>query len=269
MGQSTVIRFTCPQGHKMSAPAVKAGSMGKCPQCQTMFEVPKPPKDYNGLDVLRAEEIIEFYCPNEHYLRAPAKLQGKRGQCPHCGEKFVVPSLEEEAAAPTAAVAESGEMVGLGQIQEIGQQPPQEEVEKIEEVEEVEEVEVVEPHVGPKPGGSSGGLAPNFSFIEAQAESDEYAAPPPEPPAPHGHPLAALFERIWEESDREAVVELELKTGERIAPLNYAHDVSRGQFGIFAIRAHDGTHTVTVIAWDDVVRITVKQLKELPPTMFN
>ena len=65
------------------------------------------------------------------------------------------------------------------------------------------------------------------------------------------------------------MVELELKTGERIAPLNYAHDVSRGQFGIFAIRAHDGTHTVTVIAWDDIARITFKQLKELPPTMFN
>ncbi len=253
----------------MSAPADKAGGMGKCPQCQTMFEVPKPPKNYNGTDVLRAEEIIEFYCPNEHYLRAPAKLQGKRGQCPHCGEKFVVPSLEEEVEShPAAAVAESGEMVALGQIQEIGRQPPPQE--EVEDVEEVEEVEVVEPQVGPKSGGSSGGLAPNFGFIEEQAaESDEYATPPPEPPAPHGHPLAALFERIWEESDREAVVELELKTGERIAPLNYAHDVSRGQFGIFAIRAHDGTHTVTVIAWDDIARITVKQLKELPPTMFN
>jgi hypothetical protein len=262
MAQSTVIRFTCPRGHKMSAPADKAGSMGKCPQCQTMFEVPKPPKDYNGLDVLRADEVIEFYCPNEHYLRAPAKLQGKRGQCPHCGEKFVVPSLEEEAHGnPTATVAETGEMVALGQIQEIGQHPH----EAVEEVEEVEEVEVVEPQLGPK----SGGLAPSFRFIEEQAAaSDEYATPP-EPPPPHGHPLAALFERIWEESDREAVVELELKTGERIAPLNYAHDVSRGQFGIFAIRAHDGTHTVTVIAWDDIARITVKQLKELPPTMFN
>jgi hypothetical protein len=246
----------------MSAPAEKAGSNGKCPQCQTMFEVPRPPADYNGTDVLRAEEIIEFYCPNEHYLRAPARLQGKRGQCPHCGERFIVPSVEPEGGdQPTAAAAESGEMVAAGQIQEVGPKTA------AGEGEQVEEIEVVEPQVAAAPGGSSGKLAPNFGFIEEQP-SEPFAVPPA-PPEPHGHPLAALFERIWEESDREAVVELELTTGERIAPLNYAHDVSRGQFGIFAIRAHDGTHTVTVIAWDDVVRITVKQLKELPPTMFN
>jgi hypothetical protein len=261
-----VIRFTCPLGHKISAPADKAGSNGKCPQCQTMFEVPRPPENYNGIDVLRADEIIEFYCPNEHYLRAPARLQGKRGQCPHCGEKFLVPSVDPAPGdpQPTASVAESGEMVAFGQIQEVGQAPPP-------PVPQAEQVEVVEPQVGIKSGGSSGRLAPNFSFIEQQsAEPVEFASSgPPAPPQPHGHPLAALFERIWEESDREAVVELELKTGERIAPLNYAHDVSRGQFGIFAIRAHDGSHTVTVIAWDDIARITVKQLKELPPTMFN
>src|SRR5437870_4014874 len=105
--QRMLIRFTCPRGHKMSAPDDKAGSMGKCPQCETMFEVPRPPKNYNGLDVLVADEVIEFYCPNEHYLRAPAKLQGKRGQCPHCGEKFMVPSSEEEPAAspPRASLA--------------------------------------------------------------------------------------------------------------------------------------------------------------------
>jgi hypothetical protein len=249
----------------MSAPADKAGSLGKCPQCQTLFEVPKPPKSYNGTDVLPSEEIIEFYCPNEHYLRAPARLQGKRGQCPHCGERFVVPSLEEEVPShPTAAVADAGEMLVPGQIQAIGQPSAREEGQGIDAV---EEVEVVASEVG-SPSGSGSGLAPSFSFVNPPAESDGHSLPP-EPPAPHGHPLAALFERIWEESDREAVVELELKTGERIAPLNYAHDVSRGQFGIFAVRAHDGTHTVTVIAWDDVARITVKQLKELPPTMFN
>src|SRR5436189_5203483 len=138
------IRFTCPRGHKMSAPDDKAGSMGKCPQCETIFEVPRPPKSYNGLDVLMAEEVIEFYCPNEHYLRAPAKLQGKRGQCPHCGEKFVVPSLEEEETDShrTASLAESGEMVALGQIQEVQHQLPQEGQEEVEEIEEIEEVEV-------------------------------------------------------------------------------------------------------------------------------
>jgi len=277
-----IIRFFCPRGHKMGAPAEKAGSMGKCPQCETLLEVPTPPAGYNGVEVLQADEVLEFYCPNEHYLRSPARLQGKRGQCPHCGEKFVVPSLEEDSPEPqhTAAATESGEVEGVGQIEEVTEE--QETIEEIETIDDssdptggseaVEDIQTLddEPEHGSSKsgGGSSGRLAaPDFSFVEKEIHGTSPGTPAA--PVPHAHPLAALFERIWEESDREAVVELELKTGERIAPLHYAHDVSRGQFGVFAVRAHNGTHTVTVVAWDDVARITVKDLNHLPPTMFN
>jgi len=245
------IRFTCPRGHKMSAPENRAGRIGKCPECKTLFKVPTPSPDYDGEEILEAEEIIEFYCPNDHYLRSPARLQGKRGKCPDCGSTFVVPSINDDDGEPSAS----------------------DELEEVEEIEEIEEIEEVEPVEEPSEPTGSGAEPMDFSFVDEKAESypgmqDPYP-PDPSPPSVHGHPLAALFERIWEESDQAAVVELELKSGERITPLHYAHDVSRGQFAVFAIQTTDGTHTLTVLAWDDVARIIVRELKDLPPTMFN
>jgi len=249
----------------MSAPTDKGGSTAKCPQCQTLFEVPVPPAAYNGKDVLKAEEIIEFYCPNEHYLRAPARLQGKPGQCPHCNERFTVPMLPGQGEGDPGAPAGQSGLAATASPIPLASSNPQADARSGGPPEVIQPA--TEPALPAKSGGSSSRLAPDFSFVE-KLGSTEYE-PMPEPPIPHSHPLAALFERVWEESDREAIVELELKTGERIAPLNYAHDVSRGQFGVFAVRAHDGSQTVIVVAWDDISRITVKQLKELPPTMFN
>jgi len=60
------------------------------------------------------DDIIVFYCPSGHKLNAPSRLQGKPGQCPHCGEKFSIPSYEDdqveepvEEVAGTATPAES------------------------------------------------------------------------------------------------------------------------------------------------------------------
>jgi hypothetical protein len=43
--------------------------------------------------------VIKFLCPNEHQLSAPENMAGKRGKCPKCQAAFVVPTLEELAAA--------------------------------------------------------------------------------------------------------------------------------------------------------------------------
>jgi hypothetical protein len=42
-----------------------------------------------------AEDLIAFLCPNGHRLTGPARLQGKPGECPHCGEKFRIPFIGE------------------------------------------------------------------------------------------------------------------------------------------------------------------------------
>ena len=49
--------------------------------------------------------VIKFLCPNGHQLSAPESMAGKKGKCPKCQSAFVVPTLEEMAAAE----AEEGE----------------------------------------------------------------------------------------------------------------------------------------------------------------
>lgn len=46
---------------------------------------------------------IRFLCPNGHKLNVKAELAGKRGSCPECGAKLVIPA----ATAPTQAAPET------------------------------------------------------------------------------------------------------------------------------------------------------------------
>lgn len=51
---------------------------------------------------------VRFQCPAGHELHVKAHLSGKRGICPQCGAKFIVPSfsggrVSEAADAPAAA----------------------------------------------------------------------------------------------------------------------------------------------------------------------
>jgi hypothetical protein len=43
--------------------------------------------------------VIKFLCPNGHQLSAPENMAGKKGKCPKCQSAFVVPTLEDVAAA--------------------------------------------------------------------------------------------------------------------------------------------------------------------------
>jgi hypothetical protein len=51
--------------------------------------------------------VIKFLCPNGHQLNAPENMAGKKGKCPKCQSAFVVPTLEEVAAAEAEAESES------------------------------------------------------------------------------------------------------------------------------------------------------------------
>src|SRR5262245_19031905 len=109
-----MIRFLCPAGHPLNAPEKLAGKPGKCPRCHTAFLVPQASEattsDSNlgaggsgsqilsaagsGTNLLRADEIFFFLCPNGHKLNGPPVLKGKPGQCPQCGARFLIPTDE-------------------------------------------------------------------------------------------------------------------------------------------------------------------------------
>jgi hypothetical protein len=63
---------------------------------------------------------IRFSCPSGHKLNVKNFLAGKRGVCPQCGAKFVIPMPTEESATETP------QPVGVGQSRsiEIAVSPP-------------------------------------------------------------------------------------------------------------------------------------------------
>jgi hypothetical protein len=51
---------------------------------------------------------IRFTCPSGHKLHVKTFLAGKRGVCPHCGARFVIPSQEPQQSPHTSALVGSG-----------------------------------------------------------------------------------------------------------------------------------------------------------------
>jgi DNA-directed RNA polymerase subunit RPC12/RpoP len=113
------LEFLCPNGHRIVCPDDRAGRDAKCPKCGVLLRVPNvqgaiaarragdestsditEPDNYDSGDGPSAvgENNIVFLCPNGHRLNGPARLQGQAGQCPHCGARFLVPTLSEMEA---------------------------------------------------------------------------------------------------------------------------------------------------------------------------
>jgi len=283
-----VIKFTCPcdKNRRMQVPDDRGGKNAKCPECGLPFVIPRPDPTVPEGTLLKAQELLEFLCPNEQcpkqLLQAPASMAGRRGQCPHCGTKFRVPRPEDlhdggdEGQTMAEAAGDSGAQDSADTFgRAVAEARATELVDDVEEIEEVEEADAVaEPAEPASPASDSkAGSAPklDFQFLqepnadEASMHGSNYIPPMAE----NEHPMAALFERIWDESDREAIVELRLSTGEMITPVHYAHDFSRGQHGIFGLIDRDGKHVLEVIPWENVARVTVRGLSELPPTLFD
>ncbi len=51
---------------------------------------------------------IKFFCPNGHKLNVKAYLGGKKGICPKCGAKLLIPNVEGEQTSQQAADEDQG-----------------------------------------------------------------------------------------------------------------------------------------------------------------
>jgi hypothetical protein len=175
------------------------------------------------------EETIAFLCPNGHKLTSPVRLQGKAGKCPHCGEKFIVPSMDEAEEEPEEFGVEEEALAfgddGFGGAPEFGADEDFDD--------EIPEDAVEEEELGP------------------------------------AHPMRLLFERLWREHEHGGKIRLHLSEGGTLDADFYARKYSRGGFGVVASRDEKGNYRIVAMSWDSVRRIEVDELVNLPDGVFE
>jgi len=267
-----VIRFLCPNGHKIHCADDRAGKPAKCPKCGVKFRIPElaDPETSGAADTESGEsepqagqaeagsvsaaneEQIEFLCPNGHRLHGPRSLEGQPGECPECGVKFRVPSydetLDEEADEQDASELEVNVVPA-----DDGDVPVPDSGDTVVILREDESVAMHDlPAQTPNPMEAPTGLRVDDSGRLREAAS-----------GPSGHPLAELFSKLWAERPPNGVIELHLSDGQTIVPDRYARAMSRGSLGVFASTDADGTHTVIAVAWESVSRVVVRGVKGL------
>ncbi len=235
------IEFLCPSGHRISAPEDRVGRTASCPRCNARFKVPanagamaellskpgaagevaKAVSDSGELQ-LRDEEdhgvaggdLIAFLCPNGHRLTGPARLQGKAGECPHCGTKFRIPLVAEETSYS---------------------------------------------------GIQSGGAADDSEALPMPEDTGDYSMRY----SSNAPPICSLLRKLWEEKEQGAVIELHLEGGAMLVPDWFDENHSCESHGLFANQAADGTITMTVVAWDSIKRVVVRNVEGMPEGMFE
>ncbi len=190
------------------------------------------------------EESIVFLCPNGHKLNAPRRMQGRAGQCPHCGAKFIIPNLEEATLGDEGSAIET--LDGLSGTSGLGSLS------------------------SPAGSQSSPQAAPTPAHARSTSGSADDYQPWAQPPEePQQHPLAALVIRLWSEREHGGVIELHLAGGAILLPDWFDRKLSHGPNGLFAAQAADGTVTMTIIPWETITRVVVRGVVGLPDGMFE
>ncbi len=263
----SVIEFLCPNGHRIRCQSEQAGRAAKCPRCGVKFRVPRDtdpdvsgavgsdssvsPPDFTDSSVSgnsgkktntpatgkMSEPEMEFLCPNGHLLHGPVSLQGRPGECPDCGSRFRIPTLEEIAAEEE----EEEEEIGLAETAS-------------NKGLDADMLADLEPLPTPPPSTKKAASleeSTTRTTISGRGEA--------------GQSMAALVARLWDSRPKGAIVELRLRNGDVIIPQQFLKKLSQqSRHGAFAVKEADGTLSLVVTSWDVVDRATLRRLEELP-----
>ncbi len=215
---------------------------------ETTLDTPlaQEPIQQSPQEIKPDDDVIAFLCPNGHELTGPSSLQGKPGQCPHCGEKFRIPHYDDD------------------DIEEV-QQPI--------EVVDQEDIEVTGVDPEQVPDGFSEVPVAEGGFGGPEIHVDDDVVEPvvlPSLPAPgEGSAIAAIFTFLWDHRGPDGIVEIFIKEGELLTPTWYAPELSHQSHGVFAVEAADESYTITTIPWDSVTRVALRKVDQLPDDTFE
>ena len=234
---------------------------------------------------------MEFLCPNGHRIRCPDAHAGRAAKCPNCGVKFRIPNPAEVADREPSG---SDSDISEPELTDSGlMASPTDEVAPIEKEPEFEFLcpkghrlhgpVSLQGRPGQCPECGSRFHVPRYDEVSEEEETEQeisvgrvdgaadshLGSPAVDsgPSAASSHPTAVLFGRLWAEKPAVGSVELRLPGGETLVPEQFAELLSQQSHGVFAVKEQDGTHALTAVAWDSVVRVVVHGVEKLPREM--
>ncbi|HEY2826204.1 MAG TPA: hypothetical protein VGJ04_01280 [Pirellulales bacterium] len=223
-----------------------------------------------------------FLCPNGHRINWSANLAGRDAKCPRCGVLLRIPQASGATAQALAGAAATGPTPGLAEQTAVS--PNQTDQNSIAFLcpngHRLVGPARMQGQAGQCPHCGARFLVPLLSEMEQVEEVDLTDLPAEDdrplqavedvpPPAGGVHPLCKLLRKLWEERERGAVIELHLEGGMILVPDWFDDKFSRHSHGLFAAQAADGTLTMTIVAWNNIARIVVRNVEGLPEGMFE
>jgi len=202
-------------------------------------------------------ETIVVHCANGHRLVVPVTLAGKRAKCSKCQESFQIPAVGEAGGGGAPRVA-------VQPVAAATEQPPAPPVS--------DESAMFVGLGGTSASASASAIHP--ATDASHAEDHPEAAPAAEdgvhqPHVPKTVSVATLVARLWEEIEHGGKIELQLVGGTKITPSWFDPRWSNGTHGLFASESPNQRLTLTVIAWDAIQMVVVRDVDGLPDGMFE
>ena len=125
-----------------------------------------------------------------------------------------------------------------------------------------------------RPRGAAGELSEPAArevpmAARAQPSASDSSVPLDLPPEailspPGTHPMAELFTRFWAARAEGSRVEVHLATGGVLLPDAYIETPSQPGHAVLVSREPDGSHTVTLVPWESVVRVILRGIRQVP-----
>ncbi len=235
-----VLEFFCPNGHRIVCTEDRAGEKARCPKCNVLFRIPGP----DGANTTAKASLSgvgitgSLSLGNPGASGVPVSEPGKSGAgkeqiiflCPNGHRVNAPPSLQGRP----------------GQCPICGAQfviPTMSEVVKTEELGFADDV--------------ASGSATRLPMPQQEALQTAGA-----------HPLCNLMRKLWDEKQHGGIIEIHLANGALLTPDWFDEKHSRLSHGLFAAQSADGTVTMTIVAWDSIQRIVVRNVEGLPEGMF-